>query len=68
MYLLYLLNYILYSLYMCECDPDILMYESNPTAISPPPPGNPRAFDLTLPPYRREFDGPVGNLTARPGI
>jgi hypothetical protein len=44
-----------------------IMYESNPTAISPPP-GNPRAFDLTLPPYRREFDGPVGNLTARPGI
>jgi hypothetical protein len=44
-----------------------VMYESNPTAISPPP-GNPRAFDLTLPPYRREFDGPVGNLTARPGI
>jgi hypothetical protein len=33
-----------------------------------PRPGNPRAFDLTLPPYRREFDGPVGNLTARPGI
>jgi hypothetical protein len=33
------------------------MYESNPTAISPPPPGNPRAFDLTLPLYRREFDG-----------
>ena len=32
------------------------------------PPGNPRAFDLTLLPYRREFDGPVGNLTARPGI
>jgi hypothetical protein len=29
-----------------------IMYESNPTAISPPPPGNPRAFDLTLPLYR----------------
>jgi hypothetical protein len=29
----------------------------------PPPPGNPRAFDLTLPPYRREFDGPAGHLT-----
>jgi hypothetical protein len=28
-----------------------------------PPPGNPRAFDLTLPPNRREFDGPVGHLT-----
>jgi hypothetical protein len=33
-----------------------------------PPPGNPRAFDLTLAPYRREFDGPVGNFTAQPGI
>jgi hypothetical protein len=29
---------------------------------SAPPPCNPRAFDLTLPPYRREFDGPVGQL------
>jgi hypothetical protein len=27
------------------------------------PPGNPRAFDLTLPPYRREFDGLAGHLT-----
>jgi hypothetical protein len=44
-----------------------IMYESNPTAISPPP-GNPRAFDLTLRPYRREFDGPVGHLTAPLGI
>ena len=34
----------------------------------PPPPGNPRAFDLTLPPYRLEFDSSVGNLMARPGI
>ena len=43
-----------------------IMYESNPTAIIPPP-GNPRAFDLRLPPYRRAFDGslfrPVGHLT-----
>jgi hypothetical protein len=35
-----------------------------PPPPPPPPPGNPREFDLTLPPYRREFDGPVGNLTA----
>ena len=35
---------------------DVLMYQSIPSAITPPPPGNPRAFEPCSAPHSGAFD------------